>query len=160
VTAVIDQQLPLVEGRPGRLGQHYRDVLAWPTTIDNVTGEVRLQLGSIVDALYMRAGFAAEVNSFLVRNMFRVPIIVVPSEPNDWIFLTQPRTTMRLRIWEDLLRIQVGWKRRGDTILLPALDNTDEGVRWLERPRQHTSLPPWTAVVAAARRASSVCGAW
>lgn len=160
MTAVIDHQPPLVEGQPDRLDQYYHEVFAWPTTIDNVTGEVRLQLGSIVDALYMRAGFAAEVNSFLVRNMFYAPVIVVPGQPNDWIFLTQPRTTMRLRVWEDLLRIQVGWKRRGDTILVPALDNTDEGVRWLERPRQQADLPPWTAVVAAARRASSVCGTW
>ena len=158
MTAVIDHQPPLVEGQTRELDQY--DAFAWPTSIDSVTGEVRLQLSSIVDALYMRAGFAAEVNSFLVRNMFCAPIIVVPGQPNDWIFLTRQRTTMRLSTWEDLLRIQVGWKRRGDTILLPALDNTDEGLRWLERPRRHTNLPPWTAVVAAARRASSVCGAW
>jgi hypothetical protein len=63
-------------------------------------------------------------------------------------------------VWEDLVRIQVGWKRRGETILLPALDNATDGVRWLEQPQQHTDLPPWTAVVAAARKASSVCGAW
>lgn len=158
MTTVIDHQPSLVEGHCHRLDQY--DAFAWPTTIDNFTGDVRLQLGSIVDALYMRAGFAAEVNRFLVRNMFRAPIIVVPGQPNDWIFLTQPRTTMRLRTWEDLLRIQVGWKRRGDKILLPALDSADEGLRWLERPQQQANLPPWTAVVAAARRASSVCGAW
>lgn len=160
MTTLIDHPPTPVREQPDQWNRVYHDVFAWPTTINNTTGEVRLQLGSAVDALFMRAGFAAEVNSFLVRHMFRAPIIVIPSEPNDWIFLTQPRTTMRLKVWEDLLRIQVGWKRRGETILLPALDNTQDGVRWLERPQQHTDLPPWTAVVAAARKASSACGSW
>jgi hypothetical protein len=160
MTTVTDHQPDVVDPLPDQQDSYHRNVFAWPTTIDNTTGEVRLQLGSAVDALFMRAGFAAEVNSFLVRHMFRAPIIVVPSEPNDWIFLTQPRTTMRLKVWEDLVRIQVGWKRRGETILLPALDNTEDGVRWLERPQQHPDLPPWTAVVASARKASSVCGPW
>jgi hypothetical protein len=160
MTAVIDHQPALVEQQPDQLVRYYHDVFAWPTTIDSSTGDVRLELGKVVDALFIRAGFAAEVNSFLVRHMFRVPIIVVPGDPTDWIFLTQPRTKMRLSSWEDLVRIQVGWKRRGDTISLPALDNADEGVRWLERPQQHTELPPWTAVVCAARSASSLCGGW
>jgi len=160
MTAVIDHQPALVDGPPDQQDRYYHDVFAWPTTIDNTTGEVRLRLGSVIDALIMRAGFAAEVNNFLVRHMFHAPIIVVPGNPADWIFLTQPRTTMRQSVWEDLVHIQVGWKRRGQTIPLPALDNTNDGVRWLEQPQQHTELPPWTAVVAAARRASSVCGAW
>lgn len=160
MTTVTNHQPDVVDPLPDQRDRYHHNVFAWPTTIDNTTGEVRLQLGSAVDALFMRAGFAAEVNSFLVRHMFHAPIVVVPSEPNDWIFLTQPRTTMRLKVWEDLVRIQVGWKRRGETILLPALDNTEVGVRWLERPQQHPDLPPWTAVVAAARKTSSVCGPW
>lgn len=154
-TAVTDHQPTLADGKPDQRNQYYQEVFAWPTTIDNTTGEVRLQLGSVVDALFMRAGFAAEVNSFLVRHMFRASILVVPSVPNDWIFLTQPRTTMRQRVWEDLVRSQVGWKRRGETILLPALDSTEDGVRWLEQPQQHIDLPPWSAVVAAVRSACS-----
>jgi hypothetical protein len=160
MTAVIDDQPALGERQPDQRVRDYTDVFAWPTTIDSVTGDVRLQLGTKVDALIMRAGFAAEVNNFLARHMLRAPIIVVPGDPNDWIFLTQPRTTLRMSSWEDLVRIQVGWKRRGDAISLPALDNVDEGVRWLERPRQHTALPPWTAVVGAARSTSSLCGTW
>lgn len=160
MTALTDHPPAPVDQQPDHWNRVYHDVLAWPTTVDNTTGEVRLQLGSAVDALFMRAGFAAEVNSLLVRHMFRAPIIVVPGEPNDWIFLTQPRTTMCQGVWENLVRIQVGWKRRGETVLLPALDIMEDGVRWLERPQQHIALPPWTAVVAVARRASSVRGAW
>jgi len=160
MTAVIDDHPALAEQQPDQRARDYSDVFAWPTTIDSVTGDVRLQLGTNVDALIMRAGFAGEVNNFLARHMLRAPIIVVPGDPNDWIFLTQPRTTLRQSSWDDLVRIQVGWKRRGDNILLPALDNVDEGVRWLERPQPHVALPPWTAVVGAARSTSSLCGTW
>ncbi|PXY16969.1 hypothetical protein [Prauserella flavalba] len=160
MTTLIDHPPAQRDHQSDQRDRVYHDVFAWPTTIDNVTGEVRLRLGTVVDALIMRAGFAAEVNNVLVRHMFRAPIITVPGNPADWIFITRPRTTLRQSVWEDLMRIQVGWKRRGQTILLPALDNTTDGVRWLEQPQQHADLPPWTAVVAAARKASSVCGAW
>ncbi|RBM17616.1 hypothetical protein DI005_21240 [Prauserella sp. PE36] len=160
MTAVIDDQPTLAEHQSDQRARDYTDVFAWPTTIDSVTGDVRLRLGTTVDALIMRAGFAGEVNNFLARHMLRAPIIVVPGDPDDWIFLTQPRTTMRMSSWDDLVRIQVGWKRRGDSVLLPALDNVDEGVRWLERPQPQMTLPPWTAVVGAARSTSSLCGTW
>lgn len=160
MTAVIDDQPTLATQQLGQRARDYSDVFAWPTTIDSATGDVRLQLGTNVDALIMRAGFAGEVNNFLARHMLRAPIIVVPGDPNDWIFLTQSRTTLRQSSWDDLVRIQVGWKQRGDSILLPALDNVDNGVRWLERPQPHMTLPPFTAVVGAARSTSSLCGTW
>lgn len=160
MTAVIDDQPTLATQQLDQHARDYSEVFAWPNTIDSVTGDVRLQLGTTVDALIMRAGFAGEVNNFLARHMLRAPIIVVPGDPNDWIFLTQPRTPLRQSSWDDLVRIQVGWKQRGDSILLPALDNVDEGVRWLERPQPHMTLPPWTAVVGAARSTSSLCGTW
>ncbi len=160
MTAVIDAPPAQPEQQPGQRVRNYCDVFAWPTSIDSVSGDVYLQLGTTVDALIMRAGFGAEVNNFLARHMLRVPIIVVPGDPSDWIFLTQPRTTMRMSSWGDLVRSQIGWKRHGDTVLLPALDNVTEGVRWLERPQPHMSLPPWTTVADAACWASSPCGMW
>jgi hypothetical protein len=117
--------------------------------------EGELKVGGSVDALFMRAGFASEVNSFLVRHLFWAPIIVTVAEPSEWIFLTQPRTPMRTAVWEDLVRIQVGWKRHGETITLPAIGTTTQGVRWLQQPGRRTMLPPWTAVVAATRSISS-----
>ncbi|MFI7122633.1 hypothetical protein [Amycolatopsis sp. NPDC049868] len=157
---IIDAPPAQAEPQSGQRVRNYRDLFAWPTTIDSVSGDVCLQLGTIVDALIMRAGFAGEVNDSLARHMLRAPIIVVPGDPGNWIFLTQPRTTMRRSSWDELVRLRIGWKRRGDTIVLPALDNMDEGVRWLERPRPHVALPPWTAVVGAARSMSSPCGTW
>lgn len=136
--------------------QDYLDVFHWPTTIDAKTGDVRLQVGGLVDAIVIRAGFAAEVNSFLVRHMLQGPIIATPNEPSDWIFLTQPRTAMRLSTCDDLIRLNVGWKRRGDTISLPAPDNnTTTGLRWVALPDSDAELPPWSAVVGAVRTTSN-----
>ena len=158
----------VVEHHPHQAARHadqwthyYRSVFEWPTTIDTSTGDVRLQLGVVVDALIIRAGLAAEVNTVLIRHMLRVPIIVAPAEPAGWVFLTGPRTTMRQSTWEDLGRLQVEWKHRGCSVSLPALGTAGEGVRWLQPPRPGTELPPWSAVVGAARRAaSSVRGTW
>lgn len=131
-----------------------RDQHDLPVEVARLCGQV--ELGGRVDALFMRAGFASEVNSFLVRHLFWAPIIVTVGEPAEWIFLTQPRTPMRTVVWEDLVRLQVGWKRHGESITLPRPGTTTEGVRWLQQPGRHTTLPPWTAVVAAARSISSL----
>jgi hypothetical protein len=160
MTAVAEHHPDTTDDPLDRLSRYYHGTFDWPTTIDSTTEEVHLHIGSTVDALIMRAGFAAEVNNFLVRNMFRAPIIVVPGNPNDWIFLTGPRTTMRLTTWEDLVRIQVGWKRRSEVLALPAPDSSERGLRWLQRPEPGTELPPWSAVVGAARASSSLCGTW
>lgn len=57
MTTVIDGHPALAEQQLDQRARDYSDVFAWPTTIDSVTGDVRLQLGTDVDALIMRAGF-------------------------------------------------------------------------------------------------------
>ncbi|MFI6098173.1 hypothetical protein ACIA8G_21645 [Lentzea sp. NPDC051213] len=160
MTAVTDREPELVEDSAVQLSRHYRGLFAWPTTIDTATGDVRLQLGDVVDALFIRAGFASEVNHFLVMHVLRAPIIVVPGRPDDWIFLTKPRTAMRTPVWKDLVDIQVGWRKRGAAIPLSALDREGDELRWFERPQHYLDLPLWTAVVGAARAASNPSGRW
>jgi hypothetical protein len=160
MTTAIEHDPDTTSNPLDRLSRYYHGTFDWPTTIDSNSGEVHLHLGSTVDALFMHSGFAAEVNNFLARHMFRASIIVVPGEPSDWIFLTGPRTTMRLTTWEDLVRIQVGWKRRSDVLALPAPESFAGTSRWLQSPEPGTELPPWSAVVGAARASSSLCGAW
>ena len=123
------------------------ELFGWPTGIDPTTGGELLRVGTTVDALILRPEFAGEVNGFLVRHLLRAPIIVTSGK---WIFLTGPRSVLRLPVWADLQRIEVVWKRRGETIPLPISDTA--GARWLNGP--HGDLPPWTAVVAAARSVS------
>lgn len=142
------------------LSQYYRATFAWVTTVDSATGDLRLQVGTLVDAVIIRAGFAAEVNSILTMSLLRAPIILAPGRPSDWIFLTEGRTPLRRSTMDDLVRIQVGWKPQGAVISLPVLEGGRSDLRWLERPAPGTPLPPWTAVIGAARHASSLCGGW
>jgi hypothetical protein len=118
-----------------------------------------LTVGRTTDALIMRAGFAAEVNGILTRCLLRAPIILSVGRSREWIFITEARTAMRPATWADLVRIQVGWLPVGAIVPLPgAADAGDR--RWLQRPAPGESLPSWSAVVSAARSASSVCGSW
>jgi hypothetical protein len=159
-TPTVDPSAGLVEHEPEQLSRYYRDTFGWPTTVDRLTGEVHLRLGDVMDAVFLRTEFAEAVDNLLVRYLLRAPIIVTPGEPGEWIFLTGPRTTMRLHVFEEMMRLHVGWKRRGDTIALPALDAADAGIRWLEPPTRRRELPPWSAVVNVARSVPNACGMW
>ena len=134
----------------------HRDRFGWPTTIDPDTGGELLEVGTTVDALSMRAGFGGEVNSYLKRHLQRASIIVVPGDPTRWVFLTGPRIELRLPVLYDLMRIEVGWYRRGHQVRLPTSDTA--GARWLTPPQ--AELPPFAAVVAAARSVSSLCATY
>lgn len=137
----------------------YTKVLSWPTTIEPSTGEVRLRLGDTVDALVMRAGLGGQVNHQLIQAILTAPVIVVPgipgTKPDDWIFLTQPRTRMRESTIADLMSIQVGWYESDTTIPLPAFGCTEGGLRWLAWPEAGLELPTWGVVVGAVRRTLS-----
>ncbi|MGX7828977.1 hypothetical protein ACTG9Q_28210 [Actinokineospora sp. 24-640] len=156
VTA-LDQQRDSID--TSSLSRYHDHMPSWPTTIEPVTGEVRLRLGDIVDALVMSAGFGGEVNHHLVQAMISPPIIGVRGEPrgklNSWIFLTQPRTTMRKSTVVDLASTQVGWYEVGATIPLPSPGHDEGRLRWLSDPGTGMELPTWAAVVGAVRRASS-----
>lgn len=142
----------------GSLSQ-YTKLLSWPTTIEPSTGEVRLRLGDTVDALVMRSGLGGEVNHQLVQAILTAPIIVVPGTPNtkpdDWIFLTQPRTRMRESTIADLVSMQVGWYEPGSMIPLPPFGCTEGGLRWLTWSGADLELPTWGVVVGAVRRTLS-----
>jgi hypothetical protein len=84
--------------------------------------------------------------------------IGTPCRQREWVFITRARTQLRTATWADLVRIQVGFLPTGTVIPLPLTDSADR--RWLQRPVFGECLPPWSAVVSAARSASSVCGFW
>jgi hypothetical protein len=152
-TVVWSDQPDLVVGRAIMTA-----VATTPSDVQLFAGD-RIVVGETVDALIMRAGFGAEVNGILTRCMLRAPIIRSAGRRREWIFLTQPRTPLRQATWADLVRIQVGWLHAGAELPLPAADGTGDRT-WLQRPEFGQPLPPWTAVVSAARSASSVCGLW
>ncbi|GLZ37888.1 hypothetical protein [Actinokineospora sp. NBRC 105648] len=142
------------------LPDYYTEILTWPTTTEALTGVTGVRLGEAVDALFMRAGFACEVNHLLVLSMLHAPVIAMPGEPTTWVFLTQARTVMRESTVAELMRLKVEWEPVGTTMPLPSADVLESEPRWLVPPDPARELPPWMAVVGAARRTSSLCGAW
>ncbi|AXX31201.1 hypothetical protein KCV87_00855 [Actinosynnema pretiosum subsp. pretiosum] len=141
---------------PGPLRQRVQHPIPpdWPTTTDPETGQVCLLLGTVVDALVMRAGLAAEVNHNLACSLLQAPVVIVPATPgrsDDWIFLTGPRTALRQSTVADLLSAKVGWYEPGKALPLPGDIPAPGEPRWLSG-RAKTALPPWGAVIGAVRR--------
>jgi len=135
------------------LARYYRTAFAWPASADS-TG-VWLRLGGDVDVLAIRVGLAVKVNSILVQSLLSAPVIEVRGHHTLWVFLTQSRTSLRQSTWADLVRLGIGWREPGSLLRLPALCDITSSFRWLKCPTRGVRLPPWTAVVGAARSASS-----
>ncbi|WP_158883296.1 hypothetical protein [Amycolatopsis anabasis] len=142
------------------VSRRYRGTFDWPTTVDTSGTRLELPIGETVDALVMRAAFGGEVNALLRMHLVTGPIIGIPGDPADWIFLTRPRTEMSEKTREDLLRADVGWKPLGATISLPPSLLPRGRVRWIDRPVAGRPLPPWSTVVAMARAALFAGRGW
>jgi hypothetical protein len=147
-----DQPPPSVSRSDRVLARYYCTAFAWPTIAD--PAGVWLRLGDAVDALAIGAGLALEVNRILIPSLLGAPIIEVRGPSTIWIFLTQPRTPLRQSTWAELSRLGIGWREPGSALRLPPLRGIASGFRWLSCPIRGVGLPPWTAVVGAARSAS------
>jgi hypothetical protein len=154
MTAVTVCRQPHPASRGDRvLARYYRTAFAWHAAADS-TG-VWLRLGDVVDVLAIRARLAIKVNSILVQSLLSTPIIEVRGHQTLWVFLTQPRTPLRQSTWADLVRFGIGWREPGSSLRLPPLGGSASSFHWLKCPTRDGQLPPWTAVVGAARSASS-----
>jgi hypothetical protein len=118
-----------------------------------------LTVGDPVEAIGMRAGLGAEVNSMLSMAMLSGPVIAYAGTPERWIFLTAPATSTSNAVLADLVRLGVSLFPMGSLVALPCNENLGTA-RWINRPVPSRSLPPWQAVVAAVRRTSSVSSGW
>lgn len=147
-----NRQLSSVSRRDRVLARYYRAAFAWPARADS-TG-VWLRLGDVVDVLAIKAQLGAEVNSILGQSFLSAPVIEVRDREAVWVFLTQPRTPLRQSTWDELVRLGIESRGPGSALRLPPFGNAGN-VRWLRCPTRGVRLPPWTAVVGAARSASS-----
>jgi hypothetical protein len=118
-----------------------------------------LTVGDPVEAIGMRAGLGAEVNSMLSMAMLSGPVLAYSGTPERWVFLTAPVTTTSNTVLADLVRLGVSLFPMGSLIALPCTENLATA-RWVNRPAPGRPLPPWQAVVAAVRRTSSVSSGW
>ncbi|MFC0439254.1 hypothetical protein [Kutzneria buriramensis] len=118
-----------------------------------------LTVGDPIEAIGMRAGLGAEVNSMLSMAMLSGPVVAYSGHPDRWIFLTAPATSTSNTVLADLVRLGVSLFPMGSLIALPCTENI-ETARWINHPVPGRPLPPWQAVVAAVRRTSSVSSGW
>ncbi|MFB9906021.1 hypothetical protein [Allokutzneria oryzae] len=123
-------------------------------------GLAELVVGDTVGAISMRAGLGAETNAMLSLHLLSGPVIGIPGKPERWVFLTGPVTPVRVDTVLDLVRIDVHLLAPGTRLALPPRAAGLAGPRWVVHPRQGHDLPPWQAVVSAARSTSSMCSNW
>ncbi|SDM17433.1 hypothetical protein [Allokutzneria albata] len=125
-----------------------------------VPGQPALVVGDTVGAISMRAGLGAETNAMLSLHLLSGPVLGIPGHPERWVFLTGPVTPVRVDTVLDLVRIDVQLLAPGTRLALPPRSADEPGPRWVVRPRPGHDLPPWQAVVSAARSTSSMCRNW
>jgi hypothetical protein len=120
-----------------------------------------LAVSESVNAIVMRAELGIETQSLLSVQMLAGPVIALPGDTADWVFLTGPASSIGTRTLAALSHLGVRLKKPGTFIPLPPSRLNDGVVRWSSGPTVGRDLPPWTAVVAATRSASTppMCGA-
>ncbi|WP_152551907.1 hypothetical protein [Actinokineospora spheciospongiae] len=128
----------------------YEDLL-WPVTFTSNSARPRLLVGDNVDALSMPAWFGAQVNHHLTLCLLTASILTIPDAPTKWIFLTRRRETASPRTMNALTNMNITTLPPGP-LDLPEQISPVDGAHWVTPPLPLSSLPPWTAVVGAARR--------
>lgn len=112
-----------------------------------------------VSAVELPAAIGAEIQHYLTVRMLAGPVIALPGTPHRWLLLTQsadesaPVNLVRLRARGALTH------RCGTLVPLPPSRVESGVVSWRVPPSPNgLSLPPFTAVVAAARAVTETAG--
>lgn len=155
----LNEQTSLLDGAAAR-AMAYQHLYGWPTGVDLATGRLVLAVSESVDAIIMRVELGIETQSRLSQQMLAGPVIALPGDCPDWIFLTGPATSVSTRTLTALSRLGVRLQKPGAFIPLPPSRLDGGVVRWASGPTVGRDLPPWTAVLAATRSASisPMCG--
>lgn len=149
----LDEQTSLLDSTAAR-AKAYQQLYGWPTGVDLTTGHLVLAVSESVNAIVMRAEVGIETQSLLSVQMLAGPVIALPGDFADWVFLTGPASSISTRTLTVLSRLGVRLKKPGTFVPLPP-SRLDSGVvRWSSGPTVGRELPPWSAVVAAIRSAS------
>ncbi|MCE7002149.1 bifunctional DNA primase/polymerase [Kibdelosporangium philippinense] len=139
----------------------YQHLYDWPTGVDPATKRLVLAVSENVNAIGMRAELGMETQSLLSQQMLAGPVIALPGDRPEWIFLTGPATSISTRTLTALSHLGIRLQKPGAFIPLPPSRVGSGVARWASGPTVGRELPPWTAVLAATRSASSssMCGA-
>ncbi|TWP46074.1 hypothetical protein FKR81_37540 [Lentzea tibetensis] len=135
----------------------YEESLGWPVSVDVGRRRLVVPAGREFDAVTMPSHLAEAVRAQLCVAMLWSPLVAAPG--GQWLtFLTTPARASRPNLAAELRRARVQLVPRGGQVVIPASFDThhDHGEwRWVEPPLPRRALPPWSAVIAVARRADS-----
>ncbi|GAB3474626.1 hypothetical protein [Amycolatopsis cihanbeyliensis] len=134
----------------------YQDQLGWPVHLEVRQRRLVTQTGTAFDALTMPFDLAEETRRDLEIAMLVGPILTGPGR-RWWTFLTKPAPSRRLHVPADLHQLRVRPIPRGTHVVLPFHIDVPgpESWRWIESPMLRRTLPPWSTVVAVARRVAN-----
>ncbi|WP_162830341.1 hypothetical protein [Amycolatopsis palatopharyngis] len=129
----------------------YEECVGWPVHVDARLRCLGLVAGQVLDAVRLPEPLAVRTQTELRVMMLAGPVIAEQGSAR-WVVLTEPAPAAEAPLPRDLVAAGAIAVPRGDYIAMPIRrPGTDDG--WAVPPQNRCSLPPWSAVVGAARRA-------
>ncbi|RSM90487.1 hypothetical protein DMH04_03200 [Kibdelosporangium aridum] len=133
----------------------YEERFGWPVTIEVQPGRLVMRLGEVADAVVMPQRLGHAVLADLRIAMLAGPVLA-DGGGKWWMFLTQPACHAAPKREHQLRCIEVHPVPCGARVVVPCEFDAKNGCPWIERPRALPQLPPWSAVIATARRNASI----
>ncbi|TCO54406.1 hypothetical protein [Actinocrispum wychmicini] len=131
----------------------YEERFGWPVTVEVAAGRLVMEVGEWVDAVAMPQPLGRRVLSELWIAMLAGPVLT-DATARWWMFLTRPAAATEWSV-RQIRGLDVHLVPRGSHVVVPSETGESPRLPWIERPRALHQLPPWTAVIGAARRASA-----
>lgn len=136
----------------------YEELLGWPVRLDLAERRLAIPVGTLLDAIIMRAGLGERVLGELAMAMLAGPVTAGPG-CGEWTFLTQPAGSPRRDLPAELVHLRLHVAPLGVPVVIPTHPDgpgdSDSDAWWVQPPRPHRPLPPWPAVLGATRRVAA-----
>lgn len=129
-------------------GAEFYRHLGWPASLDSAGHRLVVHTGDVLDALIVPARLAEPVAAELSTSLMSGPVST-DADDRWWTFLTEPCRRTSLELPADLRAAKVRAVPRGAYVVVP---HPADSRHWTNRPEQGHVLPPWSAVVAIARK--------
>ncbi|ALG09051.1 hypothetical protein [Kibdelosporangium phytohabitans] len=132
----------------------YEERFGWPVTIEVRRGRLVMRLGDAAGALVLPRRLGGAVLAELRIALLAGPVLA-DTTGQWWMFLTRPPCGAA-RHDDELRQLDVHPVPDGASVVVPCEFDGKIGCPWIERPRSLAQLPPWSAVVATARRLARI----
>ncbi|WP_338600427.1 hypothetical protein [Saccharopolyspora sp. SCSIO 74807] len=126
----------------------FSEHMGWPITIDVQHQRLVMRTGDVCEALILPRSLAEPVALELASSLMSGP---VSRDNRDrwWTVITEPRHRANVQLPHELHAERMHAVPPGGELIIPPRTAT---MSWWQQPQPTTSLPPWSAVVATARR--------